>query len=31
MSRAVIVASVALAALVAGAVGSLLWGMRGIW
>ena len=26
-----LIASVALAALVAGAIGSLLWGMRGIW
>lgn len=31
MTRPLIVASVALAAVVAGAVGSLLWGMRGIW
>lgn len=31
MSRPLIVASVALAAVVAGAVGSLLWAMRGIW
>lgn len=30
MSRAVVVVS-ALAAVVAGAVGTLLWGMRGIW
>lgn len=30
MTRPLIVASVALA-LMAGAVGTLLWGMRGIW
>ena len=31
MSRPLIVASVALAAVVAGAISTLLWGMRGIW